>query len=487
MIEDLYNRYAVEVISKASEGSGCLFQSYHINYTYVFTAKHCLTNDNNCDKESIIVRQINKNYEYEEFEIIDVFLDSEYDIAIIIINKIEKLPILNKIILQKDSKVTIYGYPALLKKEREKRQDINCSISFRREEFDELQSQNITFTYENSVPENIEGFSGSGVFYEEKDQLFIYGILIQLKGFDGAYNCLCSIKIEKFENLIQINNLESINSGDSFETLNKDYSLITNVFSISYNENTKPYYLERKVDKIIKSQLKYSKNLWISGDSGVGKTLAVLHNTLSCKNKIVHIDLTCSSTENIDDYFIYINSELIDSLEIEAPIDKKNIYENIALNLILFNNNYKNDLLIFVDEVPIASEKNFIEFLSNFVNISEKFSNLNKLKSTVTWIISTRINPQIHLKSNSCIFPNKTKANKNFYFEHITIWDKNELVDLLILLQESLNFLLSTVTTDKIIDISKGLPGRAKKVIENMIINDYTIDDAIEYVRMENI
>ena len=64
---------------------------------------------------------------------------------------------------------------------------------------------------------------------------------------------------------------------------------------------------------------------------------------------------------------------------------------------------------------------------------------------------------------------------------------KKELVDLLILLQESLNFLLSTVTTDTTIDISKGLPGRAKKVIENMIINDYTIDDAIEYVRMENI
>lgn len=483
MIEDLYNKHSVKVISNNIEGSGCLIQPYNADYSYVFTAKHCLTKDHKCKKE--YVRIIRDNEETSSISIHEIYLHPELDIAIIKIEKVLELPDPIFYVPLKGESVSIYGYPLLLKGKSEQRQNINCEVSFNRGDHFEITSKSSQFTFEKSTHETTQGFSGSGVYYEREEQLFISGILTRLKANDGAYASLCVVHISLFEELLLKNNL-AILSADNFSEIIKDFTIINNVFSISYTLQFAPYYLDREIDRIFLNYLNNPKNIWVSGHSGLGKTLLILRNLNKEKKKPKHIDLTCSQINSINDYFEYINNELITQCNLEETSKKIVVYDRISDNLCQINDQLE-EIIIFVDEVPISDKDKFYEFLSGFIGISERYSNLNSLQNKIKWIISTRIDPFIHLKADDTCHPNKLKAQKNFTFKNLDFWTNNELALLLKLLQNSLNFSLSTNTQDQIVKISNGLPGRLKSTIERVLLENCSIGEAIEMVKSENI
>ena len=481
-IEDLYNKHAVKIICNGLEGSGCIVQPSCSDYSYIFTAKHCLIKDNALDRGLIQILRFNDK---ESSTIIqDIYLHSDFDIAIIKVNKISEFSESKIFLPSKGEMVSIYGYPSLLKAETEQRQNLNCRVSFCREHYFEITSENIQFTFEKSVPETIKGFSGSGVFYEQGGNLFISGILTRLKAIDGAYSSLSATHISLFEDLIKEHKLATIYA-DNLVNISRDFTLINNVFSISYNAQFAPYYQERAIDKIFINYLNNPKNVWISGPSGVGKTLLILRN-LNMENKSPkHIDLTCTQFENINEYFEYINNELVRQCDLEIYSDKTIIYDRISDNLCNINAKLK-DIIIFVDEVPISNKDKFYNFLSGFISISDRYSNLNRMDNKIKWIISTRIDPSIHMKTNESCHTNKSKAQKNFTFKNFDLWIDDDLSSLLYLLQKSLDFSLSLKTKNEIIEISKGLPGRLKSTIERVLLENCTIHEAIEIIKSEN-
>lgn len=146
-----------------------------------------------------------------------------------------------------------------------------------------------------------------------------------------------------------------------------------------------------------------------------------------------------------------------------------------------------NQIVIFVDEVPILEKEKFYDFLTGFVNVSERYTNLIKGAKNINWIISTRINPEEHLNNEEESLPNKLKAKKNFNFKNLDLWSNEELSSLMKSLQASLNFKLSNDTEKKIIALSKGLPGVSKSVIERLLLENCTIEEAIEIIKSENI
>jgi len=482
-IEDLYNKHAVKIISGLIEGSGCIIQPACPDYSYIFTAKHCLTEDNTCDKETVQIKRFNC---CSEFTVIihDIYLHTEYDIAIIKIDKIPEL--LQTTIHQpiKDQSVSIYGYPLLLKGQPETRENLNFNISFRRETHSELTSDKIQFTFEKSVPEAIIGFSGSGVFYEKDLGLCVVGILTKLKAPDGAYSKFCAFDIKLFEELICSKNLSSLYA-DNLSDINKDSTLQNKIFSISYNEHSEPYYQERDIDEKFLIYLNHSKNIWVSGQSGVGKTLLILRNLHNEDKEPVHIDLTCSGLDNIDQYFEYINNELIRQSNLENKSDKPTIYDKISDNLCEINSKLK-DITIFVDEVPISDKDKFYDFISGFIKISERYSNINRIENKIKWIISTIIDPTVHINAGENSY-HKQKAQKNFIFNNLTLWIDEELISLLNLLQKALTFSLSADTQNAVVKISEGLPGRVKSTIERVLLENCTIEEAIEMIKSENI
>lgn len=482
-IEELYNGHAVKIISNGIEGSGYIFQTNCVDYSYIFTAKHCLTDQIVFDRDKVSIHRF-KDFE-SSLTIQDVYLHKEHDIAIIKVDKITDLKISRILIPDKGQSVSIYGYPIYLKGKEDPRHNIDCKIGFRRDFHSEIESDKIQFSFNKSMPETMVGFSGSGVFSEGNNDLSIIGVLTQLKAPDGVYSSLCVYHISLFEDLIVANGLPSIYT-DNFTNLVKDPDVLDKVFTLSYTLDSEPYYLNRNIDEVFSRFLSSPKHIWISGISGLGKTFLVFRNIKQKSINPIHIDLTCFGTNEIIAFFEHINNELIEQNDIQVKSTKLNIYERISHNLskIKFK---EQGIIIFVDEVPILDKTRFYDFLSGFISISEKYANLISVKNKIKWIISTRINPYHHLQNTDSCLANKQKAIKNFIFKDFDLWDRTEIVGLLELLQTGLNFSLSRETESKIVEMSSGFPGRVKSTFERLMTENCTIIEAIELVKSENI
>lgn len=488
-------------------GSGFLIQPETNECTYILTAKHLFFDKGDSsrgeqdiekkDGEIIQIKRLIKivdkwDSETIEFSLLknkNYFPHVEADIAIL---KIDYIPEIDKVILEQNfqnvSNYLICGFPSKLQN------NPNISEKYTSHELVRFISDNIStcraqLSIGSLIHTDIKGMSGCGIIKKGDENISLLGIQSKVPASNG--NGQIDFVPNKYINEIIISNgLNSLKTDDSqvddFSKISKDSILQNKVFSVAVNSDSKPYYLNRDIDKTILNYLSRNKNIWISGISGIGKTFLVLGNLSNICDKPIRIDLTCSYLENIDDYFEYVNNEIIRQSKLEQKSLQVNVYERISDNLCEINLQ-SNQILIFVDEVPILEKEKFYAFLTGFINISERYSNLIAGAKNINWIISTRINPEDHLNNEEDCLPNKQKARKNFNFKNLDLWRKDELSNLLNLLQKSLNFKLSNETEREIIAISKGLPGLAKSVIERLLIENCTIEEAIEMIKSENI
>lgn len=480
-IENNYKRHAVRVLSKNIEGSGCIFQPPNVDYAYVLTAKHCLI-DNNCD--DLEISQVTlQNEEYKIEVIKEIFLHKNLDIAVIQINRIEKLSTSSAIYPTKDSEVSIYGFPHKLKNKQEPRENVQCVIAFRHDRYFELTSDYPQFTYDTAVPENIIGLSGSGVYIERDDNLSFVGIFTSLKSSDGEYNKFCAFNHIAFDELLASNGLCTLNA--KFK-MSVDFNLLNKVFYLPYTTESELYYLKRSIDDAFNYCLSSLKHIWISGLSGVGKTNLVFRNLQIYNKKIHFFDLSTLNNREIEEYFLYINNELVELYGMQKKSTKSNVIENLTENIIEISKG-KQELILFVDEVPISNKEKFYSFLTNFIIVSERVFNQANQTPNIKWIISTRINPMDHhLQNDDDCLINKMKAQKNFHFKNITPWDTEDASRLLNLLKGALGLYFIREIDREIILASKGYPGKLKDVLERMIIEKCSIEEAIQFIKSEH-
>lgn len=486
-LENKYKELAVRVCYNGNFGSGCLFQSDEEDHSYVFTAKHCISEEGNkFDLSKLNVYRHTDFTEDKKLDIKKVHFHDVLDLAVIIIKKIE-LNCTNIIRQpQKNMPVTIYGYPFKLKKEKEPRENINCKITFRHDTHFELTSDSLQFTFSTETPENIKGLSGSGIFIEENDSISFVGIFTRLKGPDGIYNKYCAHGIIELDEIFKTNNLKPLfYVQNNLDNIVRDPKTLRKVFYLPYTIESEPYYYRREIDTIFQEMFLSTKNIWVSGASGVGKTNLIFRNLKINKANYIHFDLSGLPSNGKNEYFNYINNELVKSNSLEDDSDTPNIYDKISHNLCKINNS-KEDTILFVDEVPIVDLDCFNNFLTGFVAIAEKFCNKVNALSKIKWIIVTRINPRLHFKSESETLHNDLKASRNFNFKNIEIWNNIELMNLLYLLEKTLDFSLDSSTEENIVEISKGLPSVLKDTIERSIFERCPIEKAIEMLKSEN-
>jgi len=489
-------------------GSGFLIQpATTIEYTYIVTAKHLFFDEGNTSREEDHIEKKDgeiveisrlikdgKNWISEPIEFFiqknkNYFPHKEADIAIL---RIDYIPEFDKVTLDYNfeniSDYLICGFPSKL------RVNENFSEKYTDHKLDRFISDNTTtcraqLSIGTLIHSDIIGMSGCGILKTGAENISLLGIQSKVPASNGNGQ-IDFVPIKYIDEIIISNGLNSLKIDvlliDDFSKISKDSILQNKVFSVAVNSDSKPYYLSRDIDKTILNYLSRNKNIWISGISGIGKTFLILGNLSSICDKPIRIDLTCSYLENIDDYFEYVNNEIIRQCKLEQKSLQVSVYDRISDNLCEINLQ-SNQILIFVDEVPILEKEKFYAFLTGFINISERYSNLIKGAKNINWIISTRINPEEHLNNEEDRLPNKQKARKNFNFKNLELWREDELSSLLNLLQITLNFKLSDETAREIIAISKGLPGVAKSVIERLLIENCTIEEAIEMIKSENI
>lgn len=201
------------ISAKVNEGSGCIFRTGAV-YDYILTARHCIADISSpeelaaFDKSShqITVSVNTGTLETDKINVLTYFIsdDINIDIAVILIESNQGIPSIEYQSIIPRSNATIYGYPGVSAENTDPRESIECEINLFSEEnpgFD-LTAKNSLSTFNRSTKENVEGFSGSGVFKIDNNFVYLVGITTRLKNPDGALNKISAIKISLFNDLL---------------------------------------------------------------------------------------------------------------------------------------------------------------------------------------------------------------------------------------------------------------------------------------------
>lgn len=213
-ILDKYKYLSVTINCLDSKGSGCIFQANTSEFTYILTAKHCLCGtQGNIQKykESDIIIKNYINGKEIQLNALKVYEHSELDIAIIIVDYFE-LPFKTLIANPKlKSALGLYGFPSIFSNQpmSQASQRLICDFLDKKEEFIEFIPHK-TESYTNEPASNIKGFSGSGLYLESKDDIFLTGIFTQLKDAHATFDTLKAIKIDKVNELLNKNKLPEL-------------------------------------------------------------------------------------------------------------------------------------------------------------------------------------------------------------------------------------------------------------------------------------
>lgn len=205
---------------------------------------------------------------------------------------------------------------------------------------------------------------------------------------------------------------------------------IDNVFFLSYNKNCKPYYLKRLADEELKRHI-LTKNIWISGISGIGKSDLLRHALVEAGINYVYIDLSICDRNNIDEMFHYIYEEIADHFNKEAA-QFYSYKDSIKRLCDLLENNYEAlPLYVFIEEIPLdgKSEK-FKEFVSKYAGLIIYIQN-NLQQRKPLFILSSIVSPKEVIETYN------KKIIDLVYFTTLNKWTDEECLDLINLLSES--------------------------------------------------
>lgn len=213
---DSYSKYrglAVRINCIDYGGSGCMFQPFTAEYSYVITAKHCLEGTDETpqtfEKTDI---EIFSHIRETKLTVIDYYLHPEYDLAIIKVEYINGIPGILITIPRENKNVGLYGYPNLLDEDEETAkmgQYLDCKTYFNysNEKLIEFRSNTPISNRINSVNKTLGGFSGSGIFYESNNNIYLMGIFTEIKEVEGAFDALLGYDISAVNEILLENQL----------------------------------------------------------------------------------------------------------------------------------------------------------------------------------------------------------------------------------------------------------------------------------------
>jgi tetratricopeptide (TPR) repeat protein len=193
------DQYVVRIDTPKEKGSGVLVKpNDNAKNGYVFTAKHTLTKAFEKFEYPKHQGEI-KIFQNNQKEILEIYhkdlfiIDEQLDLAIFILDSniednkgiLNQLDVL-KIFNDEFSTCISAGYPTVRKIEDQKDYETDCYICHYNKIHDncsykyEIRTERILFCPDKSQKENMEGFSGSGVFVHGQDKkYYLSGIVIQ--------------------------------------------------------------------------------------------------------------------------------------------------------------------------------------------------------------------------------------------------------------------------------------------------------------------
>lgn len=245
---------------------------------------------------------------------------------------------------------------------------------------------------------------------------------------------------------------------------------INNVLFEVYKFQNEPYYLERQEDSDFNQKLS-QYGVWVYGDTGCGKSNLIIRNLIKNKNEYLSISLGSYVGENNLSLFLGILSAIQEKTGNDTqypnckkfPICCKSIVKELE-------NNYKDKLLmIYIDEIPIDSTKEYQQFIKSLfalINDIHQTEGLEQLR----FVLSSIQNPKNHIQRCD------QKIHEYLYFLSLEYWDSSVIDKLITLIETNLKIHLSLVVKEELAKQSKGSPRFIKKFFKNVMLQDKNTD-----------
>lgn len=242
----------------------------------------------------------------------------------------------------------------------------------------------------------------------------------------------------------------------------------------NYSKKCEHYYLKRQIDKEFVSSLKLN-NLWVFGNSGVGKTTLINRNLLINNLEYCYCDLSPVDIKSSTDVLEEILCKIEEKFNVEREI-KENKIKQVAQILCKVGKK----IVIVIDELSVKEDCLLKEIANDFVKLVTHFSNSATDLEDLNFIVSTISNPRE-------IIENKSKASEHFQYLNCNNWS-NEIENLFELLSKSLKLDLAE-SKAKILEESSNSPRILKSIFRKLVASDdlrsASIEQAIALVKSE--
>lgn len=254
-------------------------------------------------------------------------------------------------------------------------------------------------------------YSKPGKFIDIKNGNELLDLFKKQNLYNSVFKITDSIRIEEIHKVLI----------DKKEVQLNQKALPQNILFTNYTIKNEPYYLQRDIDKEFLRSIEYN-NIWISGNSGFGKTTLITRYLLKSNKSYCYCDLSPISINSSNDVLQEILVQLEEKFGIEHSPQEKNIIKNISE---ILSKVCHRDIVIIIDELSVKDVSILRDIGDDLIQLVNYFTN-NFSPSCINFIISTILNPQD-------IVYDKSKAIQHFYYIKCSDWsqDISKLFDLL--------------------------------------------------------
>lgn len=285
--------------------------------------------------------------------------------------------------------------------------------------------------------------------------------IIDLMKEHDIYNTIFQI-----DDSIKLNELHEAICGQKQKNSTKSIEKPNIILFNNYSNKCEDYYCIRSQDNDFNETLLVS-NIWVSGESGKGKTALINRNLIQKNIEYVFCDLspiTITSPDNILEEVICNIEEIYDT--------KRTTEKNLIKSIVKLLNVIKKDkIVIVIDELSCDDPELLKNIASIFLSLVSHYNNKNQ-ESELRFVVSTKIKPEI-------LIQNKSKASEYFQYLCCDSWDEyfEKLFDTLNI---SLGLNISNEDKQIVIRKANNSPRILKNILKKLIINKE--DDLIKII-----
>ena len=234
------------------------------------------------------------------------------------------------------------------------------------------------------------------------------------------------------------------------------------LFDFYDSTQKEPYYIERESDETF-NKLLNQYGIWVFGPSGCGKSNLIIRNIKKTNKEIIQVNLASYISQDVENFFKEILYEVSFKIGGVYSQFQPNSFSECSRELIsLLNKNYENkELIIFIEEIPISSEKDHKEFTEKLFSIIISKNFVNGL-TNVKFVLSSIENPA----KNIPII--QQKIHQQISFIHLEYWEIEDITRLVEMILKEFKLILNADFKRELILSANGSPRFIKKFFRSI-------------------